>query len=142
MILDDSGQRQPKEPAKRAVALLGAAGATLLVGLLAFYLGAWGFGFQRFSRHEGRLRRLLALQPHLEQVVQALNDEGSPLEAAPESRAELRRIVKERGGNKAEEILEKGDRWPKTRVFVAGDMVYFLFFDGEGLMRDFTCVSR
>ena len=43
---------------------------------------------------------------------------------------------------KAAEIREKGARHAETRVYQAGDMLYFVYFDAAGLMRDFTCVSR
>jgi hypothetical protein len=47
-----------------------------------------------------------------------------------------------RGGSRAAEIREKGTRHAETRVYQAGDMLYFVYFDAAGVMRDFTCVSR
>lgn len=114
---------------------------TALAAYLAFRIGAWGFGFRRFSQHEGRLRRLLPLQPTLERVVKGLNDEGSRLVAAPETAEALERVVAERGSRRAAEIRAKAARYRHTRVFLAGDMVYFVFFDEARVMRDFTCVS-
>jgi hypothetical protein len=108
----------------------------------AFFLGAWAFGYKRYSAHQTRLARLVGHRPTLEQVVRALEDEGSPLVAAPASDDELRRVATERGRGKAAEVLEKGRRWPRTRVFVAQDMVYFIYFDEGEVMRDFTCVGK
>jgi hypothetical protein len=127
---------------KRLAMVAGSLAATLLACYAAFLLGSWGFDARRFAQHQGRLQRLLAQAPRLDQVVQGLENEGSPLLAAPDGEREVRRMAIERGGLKSKEILEKGRQWPKTRVFAAGDMVYFLYFDGEGVMRDFTCVSR
>jgi len=46
------------------------------------------------------------------------------------------------GGPRRDEVLEKGARWPHTRVFDAADMRYFIYFDADEVMRDFTLVSR
>ena len=75
-------------------------------------------------------------------MVRGLEAEGSPLLSAPRDPGELRRVASERGRQRAAEILEKGARFAETRVFVAGDMVYFIYFDGAGVMKDYTCVSR
>lgn len=126
----------------RLAILLGSLATTALIAWLAFTIGAWGFGFRRFSQHEGRLRRLLPQQPSLERVVQGLNEEGSRLVAAPETEAALERVLAERAGDRAALVRAKAARWRYTRVFVAGDMVYFVFFDEARVMRDFVCVSR
>ena len=127
---------------KRLAMVAGSLAATLLACYAAFRLGSWGFDTRRYAQHQGRLQRRLAQAPRLDQVVQGLENEGSPLLAAPGDESEVRKVALGRGGLKSREILEKGRRWPKMRVFAAGDMVYFLYFDGEGVMRDFTCVSR
>jgi hypothetical protein len=127
---------------KRLAILAASLLLTLLAGYAAFMLGGWAFDTRRFVQHQGRLQRLLAQAPRLDQVVAALENEKSPLLAAPRDEGELRRRASEWGKGKSGEILEKGRRWPQTRVFAAGDMIYFLYFDGEGVMRDFTCVSR
>jgi hypothetical protein len=127
---------------KRLAAFAGSLALTLLACYAAFRLGSWGFDARRFAQHEGRLQRLLAKAPRLGQVVQGLEDEGSPLIAAPSSEKELRVVALGLGKRKSAEILEKGRAWPQMRAFSAGDMVYFLYFDAEGVMRDFTCVSK
>jgi hypothetical protein len=112
------------------------------IATAALFLGAWAFGYKRYSAHQTRLEHLLAHRPTLDQVVRALEDEGSHLVAAPANDDELRRVATERGRAKAAEVLEKGRRWPRTRIFVADDMVYFIYFDGNDVMRDFSCVGK
>lgn len=126
----------------RALTFLASLALTALAAYLAFLLGAFGFDTRRFAQHERRLERLRAKQPRLEQVVQGLEEEGSRLLAAPASDDELRQVAAARGGRRAAEVVAKGRRWGQTRVFLAADMVYFLYFDGEGVLRDFTCASR
>jgi hypothetical protein len=127
---------------KRLVIAGGSLLATGLLAWLAFALGAWGFGYRRFSHHHGRLERLLPKQPELEQLVQAFREEGTALVAAPRGDAELLEAASARGGRKREEVVAKGRQYRYTRVFLAGDMVYFVFFDQDRVMRDFTLVSR
>ena len=126
----------------RAAILTASVAITAGVAYLAFLLGAWGFNTRRYGQHEGRLRKLLLANPRLEQVVQAFEEEGSPLVAAPAGPRELEKVAAERAGPQARLVVEKGARWPQTRVFAAGDMVYFIFFDEAGVMRDFAFVSR
>ena len=38
-------------------------------------------------------------------------------------------------------ILEKAKRFPQLRIFAAGDMMYYIFFDAEHIMRDYVYVS-
>ena len=138
---------EPEVPApgsarRRVVFLALAVALTGLLGSLALYLGAWGFDFRRYAQHNGRLRRLMEHEPSMELVVEALQGEGSPLQASAEDERALRAEAAARGGAKAAEVIEKGRRFRHTRVFRAADMVYFIYFDDAGIMRDFTCVSR
>lgn len=126
----------------RAAILTASVAITAGVAYLAFLLGAWGFNTRRYGQHEGRLRKLLLASPRLEQVVQAFEEEGSPLVAAPADPREVEKLAAELAGPQARLVVEKGARWPQTRVFAAGDMVYFIFFDEAGVMRDFAFVTR
>ena len=38
-------------------------------------------------------------------------------------------------------IASKAARWPNFRVFLAADMIYFIYFDPGGAMKDFTLVT-
>lgn len=138
-----AGQWRPGFPVmKRLLILVGALAATSAALALALLLGSWALNTHRYIEHQDRLRRVLVQQPTMERVVKALEDEGSPLIAAPATAEEIETVIAERGGAKAAELRAKARRWPRLRVFRAADMVYFIYFDGEGIMRDFTCVSR
>jgi hypothetical protein len=127
---------------KRAVIIVGSLlGTAGLLGI-ALYLGAFGFDVRRFGTHERRLERLVALKPQLDDVTLALRGEGSPLVASPAGEPDLRRAAARFRDQKLEEILRKGRAFPTTRVHLAADMVYFLYYDSDGILRDFTCVSR
>jgi hypothetical protein len=108
----------------------------------ALYLGAWAFDVRRFTTHQGRLTRLLAREPTQAQLDQAFKDEGTLLVGSAEGEAALRVLALRHGGAKAEGVLASGRRHARTQAYVAGDMVYFIHFDGRGVMRAFTLVSR
>jgi len=145
-MLEDEGTEPDagkKRRARQRLAIaIGSVLATAGLAYLALLLGAWGFDTRRYGLHEGRLARLLARRPLLEQVVQAFADEGAELIGSPRGETELRRLAAERGGPRGDDVVRKGALWPATRVFVAGDMVYFVFFDEAGVMRDFAIASR
>jgi hypothetical protein len=127
---------------KRIWVLGGALVVTLGALLLAMLLGSASFDFRRYSQHEGRLRRVLRESPTADRLTQGLLDEGAALVAAPRTRAEAERVIAERGGARRGELRAKASRYPELRVFQASDMLYFVFFDADEVMRDFTCVSR
>lgn len=127
---------------KRALIVGGALLVTAASLGLALFLGGWGFDQRRFSLHEGRLRRLLEKEPRLEQVVAGLHAEQSPAIGMARGEAELTRLAERWGGARRTLVLEKGKRWPEVHVFEATDMLYFLYFDKDGVLRDFLCVSR
>jgi hypothetical protein len=126
---------------KRTTFLL-AALASALMAYVAFALGAWAFGARRWVAHDTRLRHLVQQQPTMDRVTRGLADEGMLLVAAPRTPAEVRRAVEELAGPRAPAILEKARAHPQTRVYQAGDMIYFLFFDAEDVLRDYAYVSR
>jgi hypothetical protein len=142
MLGADPEPEAPGGGRRRALFLAASVLVTTALAGVAFWLGSWGFDYRRDSLHNGRLRRLLERKPRMDQVVEALRDEGSPLVASPEGDAALRAEAVGRGRTKAAEVLEKGRRFRHTRVFLAADMVYFIFFGDDGVMGDFTCVSR
>jgi hypothetical protein len=121
--------------------MAGAAALTLGGLLGALWLGSWAFDVRRYTQHVGRLERLLQKQPAMPLVVQALEEEGTPLVGQADSEGELRELARRLAGARASEVLEKGRPWPHTRAFRAADMLYFIYFDGAGVMRGFTCVS-
>lgn len=127
---------------KRWVVVAVAAGVTLVLFAIAFTLGAGYFQVRRLGVHRERLQRLLPLRPTVDQVTRGLQEEGSPLLAAPETPAEREAAIVRHGGNAVPEVREKARRWPHLRVHRAGDMVYVLYYDARGTLVDFTLVSR
>jgi hypothetical protein len=127
---------------KRLWIFAGALVVTLGALTLAMLLGSASFDFRRYSVHQGRLQKVLREQPTADRLTRGLADEGTALLAVARTREELEREASARGGKRAAEIREKGARHAETRVYLAGDMLYFVFFDATGVMRDFTCVSR
>lgn len=127
---------------RRALIIGGSLLATAALFTVAFMLGAQYFKLRRFATHQTRLQRLLPQEPTLEQVTVGLENEGSTLVDAPEGQPALGRATARWGDQKKQEIFAKGQRWPTTRVFLAGDMVYFIYFDSHGVMKDFTCISK
>jgi hypothetical protein len=67
--------------------------------------------------------------------------ENSPLLGSPADDRALRDAATRWGRERQGEVVAKGRRWPQTRVFRAGDMIYFLYFDEKGVLRDYLYVS-
>ena len=131
-----------KERKKKILVLAITVGLALaVIGLVvALLLGTYGYHVRRTTLHEGRLLGMLEQEPKLHQVVEGLREKG-PLIASPETKQELERWLGKWGDQKKDEILDKGQIWPTTRIFDAGDMIYFIYFDEEQIMRDFTYIS-
>jgi hypothetical protein len=127
---------------KRFWIFAGALVVTLGCLTLAMLLGSASFDFRRYTVHQRRMEKVLREQPTADRLTRGLADEGTAQLAVARTREELEREARARGGKKAAEIREKGARHAETRVYQAGDMLYFVFFDAAGVMRDFTCVSR
>ena len=127
---------------KRFWILAGAVLITLSALVVAMLLGSASFDFRRYSQHQGRLAKVLREQPTAGRLTQGLADEGTVLLAVAKTRDEVEREASTRGRKKAAEIREKGGRHAETRVYQTADMLYFIYFDRDGVMRDFTCVSR
>jgi hypothetical protein len=135
------------EPTRRSVAqwsaiVVGSLGATAVTLLLAMLIANIGFEYRRGSSHQGRLARLVEKAPRLDQVQEGLAGEGAHEVAAAGDAAALARLAEDWGDGRRGEVLEKGARWASTRAFLTGDFVYILYFDGERVLRDFTCVRR
>jgi hypothetical protein len=128
---------------KRVGVVLAALAVTLGSLWLAMALGSVGFDVRRFTQHERRLRKVMA-EPQVtaERLTQAFKDEGTLLLTAPTSPEERERLIAARGGKQGAELRAKAAHYPGLRVFATTDMLYFVFFDRDGVMRDFTLVSR
>jgi hypothetical protein len=121
--------------------LAGAFAATALTLTLAFLLGSWAFDFRRYSQHEERMRRVLEQQPTIEQLTAGLEAEGASVLSSPETPEEIEKAIARFGRDRVPELRRKAARWPRVRVYRAADMLYFVFFDDQGVMRDFVCVG-
>ncbi len=119
-----------------------AAVVTLAALGVAMLLGSASFDFGRFTRHQGRLAKVMREQPTADRLTRGLADEGTVLIAVVRTPQDVEREASVRGGQKAAEIREKAGRNTETRVYQTADMFYFIYFDKAGVMRDFTCVSR
>ncbi len=127
---------------RRSWILLGALAVTLVALSVALLLGTLGFNYHRKLEHEELLRAVMARRPTAAQLTEWLATvKGAPLLAAPASRADVEGVISARGSAKADELRAKAGRYPQLRVYHASDMLYFVFFDGDGVMRDFTCVG-
>lgn len=125
----------------RFLILAGAVAATAATLALALLAGTWAFDYRRYSQHEGRLQRVLQQQPTIGQVTAGLEDEGASVLAAPATPEELEGVIAAHGGQRVGELQQKARRWGHLRVFQAADMLYFIFYDDESVMRDFACVG-
>jgi hypothetical protein len=138
-LLDETPQAPTTTKPQRAVIVTVAAVATGSILLVALALGNWAYHFRLLTSHEGRVARLVAQKPTVELVTLALQNENSPLVAAPASPAELARAVSDWGGGRGGQIEAKAAGAAQTRVFRAGEVTYFLFFDRSGVLYDFVC---
>ena len=127
---------------KRVWIIGGALAVTLGTLAVALWLGAASFDARRYDQHRRRLAKVMREQPTAERLTRGLEAEGSRLVATAGSTDEKEQAAAARGGALAGEIRQKAARQAELRVYEAGDMLYFVYFDGEGVMRDFTCVSR
>jgi hypothetical protein len=127
---------------KRAWIVVGALAVTLGALALAFWLGAASFDARRYDQHRSRLAKVMRERPSADRLTRGLDAEGTPLLAVATTPQDKERLATERGGPLAQEIRRKAALQPELRVYQAGDMLYFVNFDGEGVMQDFTCVSR
>ena len=140
-LLEPGGRDRGPKGMSRFWILAGAFTATAATLALALMVGSWAFDYRRYSQHEGRLERVLQQQPTIGQVTAGLEDEGASVVSAPETAEEVEEVIAARGGAKANGLREKARRWGHLRVFHAADMLYFVFYDDEGVMRDFACVG-
>jgi hypothetical protein len=127
---------------KRVIVAAGALAVTLAALSLAFWLGAASFDARRYDQHRARLAKVMLQQPNADRLTRGLEAEGSPLVETAATATEKEHAALARGGARLAEIRAKAARYPELRVYQAGDMLYFVFFDAGGVMRDFTCVSR
>lgn len=133
-------EEDPKAARKR-IALTVAASVVAIGGLVtALVLGTIGYDIRRSNMHEARLKGILVQTPTVYQVTEGLK-EKAPLVQIIESPEELEEALERWAGSKRSQIQEKANRYPQLRIYAAGDMMYFIYFDAEHIMRDYVYVS-
>jgi hypothetical protein len=85
----------------------------------------------------------VARHPTASQVSEAiLAEPGNRAIPTPTSEEELRRLISRYPRGRADEIVAKRRKWRDLRVFGAGDVVYFLYFDDGGALQDYELASQ
>ena len=136
----DEDRYEPLKPKRRAL-VLGFAATVTLGGLgAALYVGTLGYDVRRNNRHDSRLKNILVQTPTVYQVTEGLK-EKAPLALVVEGQVDLEQALSRWGADKADEIRDKAGEWPQLRVYAAGDMMYFIYFDEGNVMRDYVYVS-
>ena len=134
-------EKRESSPPKRVAIALGVAAAVTIAGLgTALYLGKLGYDVRRKNQHDTRLRRILVQTPTVYQVTAGLR-EKAPLVAIVETEEDLERAVSTWAPEHAADIIGKARQWPQLRLYAAGDMIYFIYFDETDIMRDYVYVS-
>jgi hypothetical protein len=127
---------------KRFWILAGAVVVTLGALALSMLLGSASFDYRRYTQHNHRLAKVMREEPTADRLTRGLADEGTVLVAVARTPQEVARAASTLGGKKAAEIREKAARYAEMRVYQTADMLYFIFFDKNAVMRDFILVSR
>jgi len=121
----------------------GSLAATGAILALVFSLAGWAYRHRDASLHDGRLRRVVEKHPTMSQVSEGiLAEPGNRALPTPASEEELRRLLAQYPRGRADQIVGKRRRWRDLRVFDAGDVVYFLYFDEAGALQDYELASR
>jgi hypothetical protein len=121
----------------------GSVAATGTMLALVFSLAGWAYRHRGASLHDGRLKRAVEKHPTIGQVSAGiLAEPGNRALPTPASDDELRRLVARYPRGQADPIVAKRNRWRNLRVFEAGDVVYFLYFDEAGALQDYELAGR
>jgi hypothetical protein len=137
---EDAVEEDPMA-ARRRMALIVAASVLAIGGLVtALVLGTLGYDIRRTNMHEARLKGILVQSPTVYQVTEGLK-EKAPLVQIIESPEELEEALDRWAGSKRSAIEEKAKRYPQLRIYAAGDMMYFIFFDAKHIMQDYVYVT-
>ena len=134
----------PSDGDRKRKLLFVVTGSVLVTGALlalVFSLGSWAYRYRHGTLHHGRLSRLVAQRPSEDRVTRALLDEGARPLPTPGTEAELRALAAGLPAARADDLVARARTWPMLRVFAVQGMVYVLFFDGEGQLRDYVVLE-
>jgi hypothetical protein len=116
--------------------------ALLLVpicGLLFFKLSSDWYHKTELEEHRRYLHSLLARQLTVSQLESELGIQ--PLRIVGAADAEAISQIWTNPLNSPAEIVAKVTKWPETRFYRKSPMVYLIYFDANGRMRDFSCLA-
>jgi hypothetical protein len=95
---------------------------------------------QEIEKHQRHLRALLVrdrsaaeIDAHMQTAPYRIAGPGDAKELAAMWTNPL---------NSPAEVESKMTKWPQTRIYLKSPMVYFIYFDDSGVMRDFSCLSN
>ncbi len=111
-----------------------------LIGLLALALGGWAYRHREFTLHDSHLRRLITKSPPAAEVrAVILADNGNwPMDPPAADRELYAFAARFMVPQRAHEVVQKSHRWASLQVFGVRSVVYFLYFDEKGLLRDYV----
>lgn len=136
----DEDRHERLKPKSHAV-VLGIAATVTIAGLgAALYVGGLSYDVRRNNMHDSRLKHILVQTPTVYQVTEGLKDKA-PLTLVVGGRVDLEEALSQWGADKVDEIRNKAGEWAQLRVYAAGDMMYFIYFDEGNVMRDYVYVS-
>jgi hypothetical protein len=136
----DETRHEVARPKRRAV-IMGVAATVTVTGLgAALYVGGLAYDVRRNNLHNSRLKNILGQAPTIYQVTEGLK-EKAPLVLVVEDRRDLEEAMNRWGRDKVTQIRDTANEWPQLRVYEAGDMIYFVYFDDADIMRAYICVS-
>ena len=108
---------------------------------LTILVSACDFVWERDSKpHREQLERLLGQRASLNEVDQAAGIEPT-IVATPSDASKLANMWTNPRNSPAE-VREKVGRWPQTRVYMKSSVVWFVYFDAAGVMRDYSLLSN
>lgn len=125
-------------PIKLAVSVAFAV-IVIIVLVRVLFFAAQRYQQSEFDEHRRYLQTLLAKHPSLTQVEGELGEEPIRV-VTPVDAAAISRVWTDPGNNLAE-IEAKVSKWPQTRIYRKSPMLYFIYFDAQGVMRDFSCLT-
>ena len=142
MSLLGENEPAPKTPLwRKAAIVLGSVAITGGLVFLALFLGSWAFGQREGSLHVGRLERLVEKHPKGDAVRAGLEAEGSRLLGEAAGPGELASLVARTTPDAQAAVLATGQSAARSRAFLAGAYVYWLFFDAEDSLTGFLVVK-
>lgn len=112
----------------------------LLIGMALCALGCESPMQRELARHRQVLAKLLEQSPSEAAVDEALGAAPARV-AAPAAAAEVASLWTN-PLNSRDEVVEKMRRWPETRIYDKTSVVYLVYVDADGRMRDFTCLAN